>query len=249
MAGRGGNKSIRGLTFDTSTKPGEEPLESRPSALFPPHPDLKKPRPLTAKEKRINECDKELSDLRKSGMNYTHSTKKPGMAGKIFSDEQFNDQFVSHEKADLDPFNDGVETYSKTKAPKKRTVASVTRENYTIQRENIRFDKSHFPQELWSALEGKAGDAVKDTLIRGAQRGFAIQRMDGQANRSVSRNEGLAAALAELDDLEDEEEGSGDEEVVAEEDDEFDDEDIAGDYNAEQYFDGGDEDGEDGADE
>lgn len=60
------------------------------------------------------------------GPLYTQPTKRdPDALKQIFSEEQYNAQFGSNAKADMDPFT-GVETYSMRYAPKKNALPKLS---------------------------------------------------------------------------------------------------------------------------
>merc|ERR1711939_210149 len=195
-------------------------LETKPSELFPPHPNLKKPAPLTAKERREINNYRSLQAKIHRGPLYTQSTKRNADAPtKVFSEEQFNAQYGGNAKADMDPFT-GVETYSMRYAPKKNTLPKLS---------DAPFDKSLFPEELWDTLEGKSGIAVKKHIDRAIQK--KAQMMSGKGEDSKEKTkillEKIDDAVEGVDDENDEEE----DEVPV--DSEFEDED-GGDYDAEQ---------------
>lgn len=127
-------------------------------------------------------------------------------------------------------------------------------------------DLKLFPQELWSTLEGKSGDAVKAHIDIAAERQRRVcfsnlvflatfdllQRANGLKDpaadaESDARMQAMMERIHKLDDddaADDDAEG-GEE---AEQDSEFDDDSMGGDYDGEQYFDNG-EDDMDGGDE
>ncbi|MCJ1242782.1 hypothetical protein MMC14_010791 [Varicellaria rhodocarpa] len=124
--------------------------------------------------------------------------------------------------AHFDPF-EGMETWSQKYAPKKQRMPKLSERPYVFR---------HFPKELWTTLDphqstanGVAGSGKsKKTLI---------------FDREVSDDEDPA------DVYQDGEVPPEDEEV----DDDYADDESEGDYNAEQYFEGGDElDGDDDGD-
>merc|ERR1712000_415132 len=172
MAGRGRGRGgfnpgqLKGATWEYDAG---AILETKPSELFPPHPNLKKPAPLTAKERREINNYRSLQAKIHRGPLYTQSTKRNADAPtKVFSEEQFNAQYGGNAKADMDPFT-GVETYSMRYAPKKNTLPKLS---------DAPFDKSLFPEELWDTLEGKSGIAVKKHIDRAIQK--KAQMMSGK---------------------------------------------------------------------
>jgi len=105
-------------------------------------------------------------------------------------------------------------------------------------------DKELFPKELWDTLDGTEGKKTKQH----------INRIDQKKAALLSGNDPSAKAKALLQKIHeiagDDDADEADPEVAEEEevDDEFDDDDMGDDYNAEQYFDGG-EDGSENGDE
>merc|ERR1711977_510723 len=183
MAGRGRGRGgfnpgqLKGATWEYDAG---AILETKPSELFPPHPNLKKPAPLTAKERREINNYRSLQAKIHRGPLYTQSTKRNADAPtKVFSEEQFNAQYGGNAKADMDPFT-GVETYSMRYAPKKNTLPKLS---------DAPFDKSLFPEELWDTLEGKSGIAVKKHIDRAIQK--KAQMMSGKGEDSKKRTKYL----------------------------------------------------------
>lgn len=227
---------LKGATweYDASIK-----LESKPTDLFPPHPNLKRPAPLTQKERREINNYKNLIDKVHRGPLYTQPTKRdPNAPAKTFGEEQFNRQYGTNRKADMDPFH-GVETYSMRYAPKQRDLPKLSDQP---------FDKSLFPEELWSTLEGTEGQEVRNHINRAMARKAAL--LDGKDTSLKTRLvlEKIHNVTGDDDNEELDEEGK-DEEI----DDEYDDDEIGDDYNGEQYFDNGEgeyeEDGDGGGED
>ncbi|PBP26218.1 DNA-directed RNA polymerase 3 subunit [Diplocarpon rosae] len=226
MAGRGRGRGggapgqLKGATWqhDPTIK-----LETKPSELFPPHPNLRKPAPLTEREMRQITLLRELQTKVHRGPLYTQATKRDSSAKlKTFSEEQVNAQYGGNAKAEMDPFT-GVETWSMRYAPRKNALPKLS---------DRPFDESLFPKELWQTLQGNEGDEVKKHLDRIAQKKAGLHSRD--PNEKTQRMlDKIANATEGADDEEDAEE---EEEAI---DSEFDDED-GGDYDAEQYFDDGD---------
>jgi DNA-directed RNA polymerase III subunit RPC7 len=197
---------------------------------------------LTDKEKRQVENFKAVQDAIHRGPLYTHPTKRDADApAKTFSEDDFNKQYGGRGKADVDPFT-AVETYSQKYDPPKRTIPDL---------KAVRLDKKMFPKELWSTLEGDAGEEVKQHIGR-AMKKKAEMMGDAQSKTSEDRAkiilEKIKKATGEEDAEGDAEEG--DEEGGAEEEEDYDYEEdegeMGGDYDAEKYFDGGEEDEEEG---
>jgi DNA-directed RNA polymerase III subunit RPC7 len=212
------------------------------------HPNLTKPRPLTEKEKRVIRNYKAVQDAVHTGPLYTAPTKRdPNAPAKTFGEAQFNSQYGSRGKADVDPFT-SVETYSMKYDPPKRTLPDLSK---------IKFDKNMFPQELWSTIDGEEGEELKKHLGRVMEKKQAM--MDGLKKAEQGKGDGAkskeqrAKILSEKLDavVLGEEEGDENEDEDREEelqDDDFEDDEDGGDYNAEQYFDDGAEDEDEGGD-
>lgn len=65
------------------------------------------------------------------GPLFTQPTKRdPDAPAKTFSEDQFNCQYGSNRKADMDPFN-GVETYSQRFAPKKNELPKLSDKSFS----------------------------------------------------------------------------------------------------------------------
>lgn len=146
MAGRGRGRGgfnpgqLKGATWEYDAT---AVLETKPSELFPvsisvcaqsldltltsqPHPNLRKPAPLTEKELREINNYRNLQAKIHRGPLFTQSTKRNAEAPtRIFSEAQANAQYGGNAKADMDPFT-GVETYSMRYAPKKNTLPKLS---------------------------------------------------------------------------------------------------------------------------
>lgn len=197
---------------------------------------------MTDREKRQVQYFKETQEAIHNGPLYTHPTKRDINApAKTFSEDQFNKQYGGRGKADVDPFT-GVETYSQKYDPPKRTLPDLNA---------VKLDKKKFPKELWGMLEGQEGEEVKQHIGR-IMKKKAEMVADPKSNTSAEREKVL---LEKIKTAAGEEDGDGeaeeaDEEGAAEEEEDYDYEDdegdMGGDYDAEKYFDGGEEDEEEG---
>jgi DNA-directed RNA polymerase III subunit Rpc31 len=143
---------------------------------------LKKPAPLTDKEKREISHYKRLQKEVHKGPLYTQPTKRDANApAKTFGEDQFNRQYSTNPKADFDPFT-GVETYSQRFQPKKNEIpkfAGRPFSKFSVSRKKIISmlsipDKELFPKELWPALEGEAGEEVRKHLDRAREKKAAM---------------------------------------------------------------------------
>ncbi|KAH8802760.1 DNA-directed RNA polymerase III, subunit Rpc31 [Xylogone sp. PMI_703] len=242
--GRGGARGgmLKGATWEHDA---DIKLESKPSDLFPLHPNLKKPRSLTPKERSQVRKFRALRDKIHEGPLYTQSGKiDPAKPVKTFDDNHLNTPYGRPSKADVDPFV-GVETYSMKYEPKKNTLPQL---------DALPFNKELFPKELWSTLEGEEGDEVRAHVNRIAKKKAAlILDMKSQAAAPQDSSQRTKTLLEKIKDLGEDEDATEDAEALEEEEEEDynyeDDEDeMGGDYDAEQYFDGGENDDDDGDD-
>jgi DNA-directed RNA polymerase III subunit RPC7 len=131
-AGRGG---LKGATWEHDEDLEIEARKMRARAkgkttLFPEHPtgaNVKKPQPLTAREKRQVRHFKNLQEQIHRGPLYTQPTKRNvDNPLKIFGEDQFNAQYGTDKKANMDPFTEGVETYIDKYAPKKNVIPKLS---------------------------------------------------------------------------------------------------------------------------
>ena len=259
--GRGGARGGGGPKGATWEHDPDVKLESKPTELFPVrplgqvyfdfklkltstsqrHPNLKKPKPLTGREKRQIKAQKKFQDDVHRGPFYTEPTKRDADApAKTFSEAQFNSRYGNKGKADIDPFH-GVETYSQKYAPKKRTIPQLSA--------RAPFDKSLFPKELWSVLEGESGEEVRKHINRSAVKKAAFM---GTATKDSAEKTRIILEKIKDVGLEDDAEMAEDDEPVEEEPEDYDfeedEEEMGGDYDGEKYFDNGEGDSGDEGD-
>ncbi|KAI1921764.1 DNA-directed RNA polymerase III subunit C31 [Ophidiomyces ophidiicola] len=161
----------------------------------------------------------------------------------------------SYEKISMmDPFMQssdillGMATYSQRYLKKTRVLPKLSA---------IPFEMNLFPKELWSTLDpkyvglpGGMGGGFGALSRTGQKRGFEDDEDDAvdviiRKRRNVDEEDDEGSDIDRRKDTEDEaalddDDAEGEEEIV---DDDFeeDEEDMGGDYNAEQYFDAGDE--------
>jgi DNA-directed RNA polymerase III subunit RPC7 len=198
-----------------------------------PHPNLKKPKPLTGKEKRQIKAQKKIQEDIRRGPLYTEPTKRDVDApAKTFSQDQFNSQYGSKGKADIDPFY-GVETYSMKYAPKKRTIPQLSARP---------FNKELFPKELWDVLDGDAGEEVKKHINRIAEK-KSLMLSDSKSKGTEEKTRIILEKIKNATGGEDDADMEEDEEPAEEEEQDYDFEDdedqMGGDYDGEKYFDNG----------
>jgi DNA-directed RNA polymerase III subunit RPC7 len=206
-----------------------------------PHPNLKKPKPLSGKEKRQIKAQKKIQEDIRRGPLYTEPTKRDTDApAKTFSEDQFNSQYGSKSKADIDPFH-GVETYSMKYAPKKRTIPQLSARP---------FNKELFPKELWDVLDGESGEEVKKHINRIAEK-KSLMMSDSKSKGTEEKTRIVLEKIKNATGGEEDGELDEEEENAEEEEQDYDFEDdeneMGGDYDGEKYFDNGE--GESGEDD
>ncbi|WEW56551.1 DNA-directed RNA polymerase III subunit C31 [Emydomyces testavorans] len=239
MSRRGGGgargKRLPGAEFSWQSEPGAE-ADTAPTPLFPKY-KVPRAKPLSPLEAPQVDHYRKLREKIHNGPFYTVLSGPPsyGRGGPPA-------------RAQFDPFQ-GMATYGQRYLKKARTLPKLS---------GIPFEMNFFPKELWSTLDpkyvglpGGMGNSLGALARAGQKRGFEDDEEEEAADAMRKRqavdeeeDEGSDAnKRGDTDDeagLEDEGEGEGEEEIV---DDDFeeDEEDMGGDYNAEQYFDGGDE--------
>lgn len=185
--------------------------------------------PITKKEREIINIKREMIARHHASPLYTGP---PGTLDQI--------RGIKRSAADFNAFED-QETYGKKFEKKPFKFADFTK--YKWQAPHL------FPKELWSTM-GYNPDAVEDPSAPKKKLALNNTIMDKLARFDEDAEE-RGIADGEAKDGDDDAEG-GDEDEEAEpegpQDDDFDedDEDEGDDYNAEQYFEGGEEDVEDG---
>ncbi|TQS36735.1 hypothetical protein Golomagni_02805 [Golovinomyces magnicellulatus] len=180
---------------------------------------------------------KNLQEQMHRGPLFTQSSKGDSVfPSKKFSEDCANPQHSKSRKANVDPFF-GVETYSMRYAPKMNELPKLS---------DRPFNKDFFPKELWPTLDGSDGANPRSNTNKSSQK--KALTLGGMSTESKDKAKVLLEKIRSLG--VEGEDGEEEEEVdeQAEMDDEFDDDEIGGDYDAEQYFDGGegDSDGDGG---
>jgi DNA-directed RNA polymerase III subunit RPC7 len=123
----------------------------------------------------------------------------------------------------------------------------------------LQIDKSLFPPELWSTLEGQEGEAVRKTINKGMKKKAEMLSHSTKGKEATynltpedktQKMMEKIKSVVEADDVDAEVERDEDEEDAQEEENDYDyaedEADMGGDYAAEQYFDGGEGDEDDG---
>ncbi|KAM0425112.1 hypothetical protein ACHAPT_009672 [Fusarium lateritium] len=249
--GRGGRGGGRGGRPNVPWDTGDEP-DARPSELFPPY-IVPNPRELASTEKAAVQ---HLLLLRRQIHGSPLYTSKrtalhdPTAPRKQYGQAQMNARFGVKSKASLDPFT-AVPTYSHKFVREERALPDWS--NRPVCREL-------FPAELYETIDAA-------TTATGSGQGFKRRKLElssisalpsaeeafGLAGDAEDEMQGrnLLERLQALKEEEGDEVGDLEDEEGADEDDQdevYDDED-AGDYDAENYFDNGDEFGEDYGDD
>ncbi|KAB5532506.1 DNA-directed RNA polymerase III, subunit Rpc31 [Coniochaeta sp. 2T2.1] len=240
--------------------PNFQGVDGRPSELFPPY-NVPVAAPLTKKEEKQVSYFLLFREQVHDGPLYTHTrtfTADTTEPTRVYGQEQINKRYGLKNKATVDPFL-AMPTYSQRFIKQERALPDLA---------DRPFAKEFFPPELHATLDGE------DTPAAG---GAKRRRLNGKKTLALSNITSLrtaadifmpdqdqAKALELLDKLGDDDNpdellldddddwvrtNEDGEEAVDDPEDEFDDE-SDNDYNAEQYFEGGDadEDYDDGGD-
>jgi DNA-directed RNA polymerase III subunit RPC7 len=263
--GRGGRGGARGgksnglpWDFDPSS------LIDKPQETYPKtyHPPLASRYPLSFSERRsVSYFVRFRRDFHNDPL-YTHRHMAPDSVGassdfghpvaKAYGQEQLNDRYGVKSKANIDPFL-AVPMYTHQFVSETRTVPDIRGRS---------FNHDLFPEELWVVLDGKdgtysnigggkkgtkrksmaAGGAGDDTFEEDDEFG---RRKRPETDEERRRRIAEAATGKENEDDAADEELDEEEGDASQEDDDFEDDEDGGDYDAEQYFDGGEDDFED----
>ncbi|RCI09059.1 hypothetical protein L249_4952 [Ophiocordyceps polyrhachis-furcata BCC 54312] len=261
--GRGGRGGARGggnarpkVPWDT----GDEP-DARPSELFPVR-SVPTPRPLSSKEK--TSIDHFLILRHQFHSSPLHASRKsslhdPTAPRKLYGQAQMNANYDVRDKATLDPFT-AVPAYSHKFVPRDRALPDWS---------SLPVCREVFPPELRSTVEPGDGD---DGLGRKKRPRLELSNLGslpsaeeafGFAAAGASSEAALLDRLNALPVNEDDEDGAAaaaataasaaaaaadadeDEQLQEDDGDEVYDDEDAGDYDAENYFDNGDDMGDD----
>ncbi|ROW01052.1 hypothetical protein VSDG_02833 [Cytospora chrysosperma] len=273
--GRGGGRGGRGGRGGLQLPWQEDPtlrVDGRPTDDFPPY-DVPIPAPITDREKSQVKSLLLFREQIHDGPLYTATrTWDPASSHtRAYGQEQVNQRYGVRTKATVDPFTAVEMPSSRMRRPERALPDLGARP----------FNRALFPPELHATLDGEDGGGgggaaagaggarrkaggggvrkktmtlSKVTTLRTAEEIFNMPEVNGVDANDPER---ALEALDRLDEggaegEEDMDFGLDDEDAYAEEMDEvFDDDEDAGDYNAEGYFDNGDDDDMDegGADE
>lgn len=254
--GRGGKSNGLPWDFDPSS------IIDKPQDTYPKtyHPPLASRYPLSYSERRsVAYFVRFRRDFHNDPL-YTHRHLAPDSVGassdfghpvaKAYGQQQLNERYGVKSKANVDPFL-AVPMYTHQFVSETRTVPDIRGRS---------FNHDLFPEELWVVLDGKDGTYTNIGGKKGTKRKsmaggagddpFEEEDEFGRRKRPETDEERrrriaeAATGKENEDDLADEEadEEEGD---ASQEDDDFEDDEDGGDYDAEQYFDGGEDDFED----
>jgi DNA-directed RNA polymerase III subunit RPC7 len=223
-----------GAEFTWDTDPGGVP-DTAPTPLYPAFvvPNARK-----------------LSEKERSEVNHYRHLRERFHEGPYYSVLDTSSSSAkkgSAARTNFDPFH-GMPSYSGRYQKKRRTLPKIA----NIGRE---YETRYFPRELWPTImpnfrpNASIDGFHAQTALSGMKRGFEDDEDEEDDDAAKRRATGA-----------DEDEGEGDadegellegdeeaEEEIVDDDFEDDEDDMGGDYNAEQYFDGGDDEfGDDG---
>ncbi|KAJ9206413.1 DNA-directed RNA polymerase III, subunit Rpc31 [Paecilomyces variotii] len=223
-------KKLPGAEFTWDTEPGGQP-DTAPTPLFPKY-TVPLARMLSAREQSQVNLYRELRERFHEGPYYSvlggsGTAAKKGSAARVH----------------FDPFH-GMPSYSEKYQKKKRTLPRLQGRPYVLK---------FFPRELWQTIQPsyKPEGGLDASQRIGLKRGFEDEEDDEEEiskRRKADDDEDETEERRQAHD-EDEEGNDLDEDEEREEeivDDDFseDDDEMGGDYNAEQYFDGGEDEGD-----
>ncbi|KAL5342898.1 DNA-directed RNA polymerase III, subunit Rpc31 [Aspergillus crustosus] len=232
MSRFGKGKKLPGseFTWDTTDPSGE--ADTAPTPLFPKYA-VPRARPLSDREQVQVDFYRALRERFHDGPYYSILGVNSGTNG-----------YTASSSANFDPFN-GMPSYSGKYQKKKRLMPRVQGRPYVMK---------FFPRDLWTTIQpnykpdGVLDGYIPQTLQSGVKRGFEDEDDDEavKKRRQVDDDEGEGGEGAELE-VENLDADEDAEEEIVDDDFEDDEDEMGGDYNAEQYFDGGDDEyGDDG---
>ncbi|KAL1956252.1 hypothetical protein VTO42DRAFT_7512 [Malbranchea cinnamomea] len=223
-----GKKRLPGAEFSWETEGGGE-VDNGPTPLFPKY--------LVPSARPLSQTEREQADHYRRLREKIHDGPYFAMLG---APPSWGKEGVSA-RAQFDPFQ-GMATYGQRYVKKTRALPVLSSRSYVM---------NFFPKQLWSTLDPKyvglpdgstSGVAPLTTRKRGFEDIEDEQLDEERKKRNVLGDEEEGSEPDE-ETLEGEEDEEGEDDIV---DDDFeeDEEDMGGDYNAEQYFDAGDDDGD-----
>ncbi|KAL4890091.1 DNA-directed RNA polymerase III, subunit Rpc31 [Aspergillus ambiguus] len=222
-------RKLPGAEFTWDADPNGEP-DTAPTPLFPKY-NVPRARPLTAREQIQVDLYRQLRERFHDGPYYSVLKADSSSAKKD-----------SSARAEFDPFH-GMPSYSGKYQKKKRAAPYLKGRPYVTK---------FFPRDdLWQTIQPsyKPGSSLDGFVAHGprtgVKRGFEVDEDEEEEDTKRPRgddddDDGPDDELLEGDEDQEEEE-------IVDSDFEDDDDEMGGDYNAEQYFDGGEDDfGDDG---
>ncbi|KAE8150009.1 DNA-directed RNA polymerase III, subunit Rpc31 [Aspergillus avenaceus] len=227
-------RKLPGAEFTWDNDPSGE-ADTAPTPLYPKY-TVPRARALTTREQTQVDLYRALRERFHDGPYY--SVLDPGSSAKKAGEK------VKASRVHFDPFH-GMPSYSGKYQKKKRGIPRLLGRPYVMK---------YFPRDdLWGVIQPsyKPGTAVDGYVARMARptfkRGFEEDEEEEEEDLGKRRKTGDEDDEGvDNDDLLEGEEEQDEEEII---DDDFseDDDEMGGDYNAEQYFDGGDDEyGDDG---
>ncbi|KAF2661186.1 hypothetical protein K491DRAFT_480636 [Lophiostoma macrostomum CBS 122681] len=234
-------RCARSLSFARNALYTTTMLSSRASrTVFPPRPPPQAPPP-TEYEKSRYQWHKEILERRRNGPLFT--ILNDGMKSGL---KRRDNEKPPTEAQLFNPFTDNL-TYSAKYHKEKRKLPRF---------DQIRINKNLFPRELWGVIgateddddaqptkKRKVGPIAKDSSLARIEK--ALEKQEKQAKKMKQERDDDAEDFDEEDDEEDKQDGVNDEDNWSGAS--SDSEESNDDYNAERYFDNGDDDdGDDG---
>ncbi|KAE8329897.1 DNA-directed RNA polymerase III, subunit Rpc31 [Aspergillus sergii] len=222
-------RKLPGAEFTWDNDPNGEP-DTAPTPLYPKY-TIPQARPLSEREQKQVDLYRALREQFHDGPYY--SVLDPGLSGRKSKEARQH----------FDPFH-GMPSYSGKYQKKKRAIPKLSGRPYIMK---------FFPRDdLWGVIQPnfKAGAAVDGFVAQMVRpplkRGFEDDEEEDEDIGKRRKTGDEDDEGGENDDLLEPDDEQAEEEIM---DDDFEDDDdeMGGDYNAEQYFDGGDDEyGDDG---
>ncbi|KAF9890991.1 hypothetical protein FE257_005248 [Aspergillus nanangensis] len=220
-------KKLPGAEFTWDADPNGEP-DTAPTPLFPKF-TVPRARPLNPREQLQVDLYRQLREQFHDGPYYS-----------VLKGASSSSKKGSAQRASFDPFH-GMPSYSGRYQKKKRDIPYLRGRPYAVMK--------FFPRDdLWQTIEPnfKPGQSLDGWVPQGARtgvkRGFEVD--EEEEEDAVKRPKGEDEEAGEEDLLDGDEDP---EEEIVDDNFEEDEDEMGGDYNAEQYFDGGDDEfGDDG---
>ncbi|QKX60952.1 uncharacterized protein TRUGW13939_08098 [Talaromyces rugulosus] len=220
--GGGGRKPLPpGTELNWEKAPGEKP-DTAPTELFPEY-ELPRAGILQIRERGEVDHYRALRENFHNGpyyavVNAASTTAKKG----------------TKERAQFDPFH-GMESYSTRYQKRKRTIPNISDREYIV---------NFFPREMWPIVQPNYRPDKSNAAFGVRQRFGQIEDDEEAEEENDEEGQPSKRQKGENDDDEADDEDNEDDEALQDDDFSEDDDEMGGDYNAEQYFDGGDDEGD-----